>query len=266
VRTKILTVIAAALIFACSGNAQERPDSTSSTGGEGDLGQDTDPTKPVAFSLRDEFTRLKDDASLNYFLFRVDRLVLEGLAPPGPARGVLSRLDVPIVTSSNLSSVTTGLGDVYAQALVAPRIVGNFVMAAGTGLQFPTATSASLGTGKWILAPAIVPIWLFPRQGYGYVKVQDWFSFAGQSSRSAVHSLTVTGLFLQRITKQWWVLLDAESNTDWLDEGRTWYKAGTQIGCMPTNRVGIWLKGEFPFGSNRPCDWIVKGSVFVTRF
>jgi len=246
--------------------AQETADSTGSTGGVDDIGQDTDPTKPVAFSLRDEFTRLRDDASLNFFIFRVDQLVLEGLAPPGPARGVLTRIDLPVVTFSNPSTRETGLGDIYVQALVAPRIAGTFVMAAGTGLQMPTASSASLGTGKWIVSPAIVPIWLFPKEGYAYIKIQDWFSIAGQSNRSKVHYLIVTGLVLRRIAKQWWTLLDAESNTDWLDDGKTWYKAGAQIGWMPSNRVGIWLKGEIPFGQYRPCEWIIKGSVFVTRF
>jgi hypothetical protein len=262
----VLIAVATAPVIACPCSAQERPDSTGSTGEAGNVGQDTDPTKPVAFSLRDEFARLRDYASLNFFIFRLDRLTLEGLAPAGPVRGVLTRIDLPVVTSSNPSTTETGLGDIYLQALVAPRITGPFVIAAGTGLQFPTASSASLGTGKWILAPVIVPMWFFPREGYAYIKCQDWFSFAGQSSRSAVHYLIVTGLFLRRITKQWWTLLDVESNTDWLDDGKTWYKAGAQIGWMPTNRVGIWVKGEIPFGQHRPCDWIIKGSVFVTRF
>jgi hypothetical protein len=230
------------------------------------VGQDTDPTKPVAFSLRDEFAVLRDQTYLNVFIFQVDRLVLEGLAPPGPARGVLARIDLPVVTLSNPSTTETGLGDTYLQALVAPRIAGPFVMAAGSGLQVPTATSSSFGTGKWILSPAIVPIWLLPRQGYAYVKIQDWFSFAGQSNRSTVHYFIVTGLFLRRFARQWWTLLDAESRTDWLDDGKTWYKFGAQIGWMPTHRVGVWLKGEIPFGPYRPSDWIVKGSVFITRF
>jgi hypothetical protein len=266
VRSRILTAIAAAFVIAYPLAAQERADSTGSTGGAEDVGQDSDPTKPVLFSLRDEFARMKDNSSLNYFIFRFDKLVLEGLGVPGPARGVLTRIDVPVVTSSNPSTTETGLGDVYLQALVAPRIQGNFIMAGGTGLQMPTATSTSLGTGKWIASPAVVPIWFFPREGLAYIKFQDWFSFAGQSNREAIHNLTVTGYILRRISRQWWGVLDTESNTDWLNDGKTWYKSGFLVGWMPTNRVGIWVKGEIPFGQYRPCDWIVKGSVFITRF
>jgi len=152
------------------------------------------------------------------------------------------------------------------QALVGPRIEGNFVMAAGTGLQMPTASSAPLGKGKWIASPAIAPVWFFPHEGIAYIKFQDWFSFAGQSNRPGVHYLTVTGSILHRITRTWWGLLDAESNTDWMNEGHTWYKAGGLVGLMLSNRVGIWVKGEIPFGQYRPADWSIKASVFITRF
>jgi hypothetical protein len=263
---QIVLTILAALAIVQPVAAQDAAESVSATGEAYNIGQDTDPTKPVLFSLREEFARLSEAAFLNCFILRADRLVLEGLGVPGPARGVLTRLDVPIVTYSNSSSTETGLGDVYVQALVAPRIQGNFTIAGGTGLQMPTATSASLGMGKWIASPAIAPIWFLPREGYAYIKFQDWFSFAGQSNRATVHYLTGTGLYLRRIAKKWWVMFDAESNTNWMNDGRTWYKAGGLVGLMLSSRVGIWVKAEVPFGQSRPCDWIMKGSVFITRY
>jgi hypothetical protein len=263
---QILMAIAAALIVAWPVAAQERADSLGSTGELNEIGQDTDPTKPVLISLRDEFTGLKGNTSVNAFIFRVDRLVLEGLGVPGPVRGVLTRLDIPVVTFSNPSTTETGLGDVYLQAVVAPRIQGNFVMAAGTGLVLPTASSALLGKGRWIASPAIVPVWFFPRKGLAYIKFQDWFSFGGQSNRPKAHYLTMTGSIIHRISKTWWVGLDTESNTDWLKDGNTWYKSGALVGLMLSNRVGVWVKGEFPFGQYRVGNWIVKGSLFVTRF
>jgi len=184
----------------------------------------------------------------------------------GPVRGILARLDIPVVTFFNSSTSETGLGDIYLQALVGPRIQGNFVLAGGTGLVMPTASSASLGRGKWIASPAIAPVWFFPREGFAYIKFQDWFSFAGESNRPAVHYLTVTGYILHRISKQWWGMLDAESNTNWMNDGKTWFKAGGLVGWMVNNRVGVWVKGEIPFGQYRTADWAIKGSVFLTRF
>lgn len=265
-RTQILIATAVAILIAWPVAAQEKVDSTGLTGEMEEIGQDTDPTKPVAFSLRDEFARLNATTSVNSFIFRVDRLLLEGLGISGPARGVLARLDIPVNTFSSSSTTETGLGDIYMQALVAPRIQGNFVMAGGTGLVLPTASSTLLGRGKWIASPAIAPVWLFPREGIAYIKIQNWFSFAGQSNRPKVHYLTVTGLILRRISKQWWALLDTESNTDWLKDGHTWYKTGILLGIMFSNRVGVSLKGEIPFGQYRPGDWIIKGNLFLTRF
>ena len=241
-------------------------DSTSANNELDELGQDTDPTKPVFLSLRDEFYMVKNNTSLNYFNFRLDRLVLEEIEVPGPTRGVLMRFEIPIVTFSNPSTTETGLGDIYMQALVAPRIEGNFTIAAGTGLMLPTETSPLLGFGKWIASPAIVPVWFFPREGYAFIKFQDWFSFAGQSNRPDVNYLTVTGSILRRISMKWWAALDTETNTDWINDGNTWYKSGLLIGFMPSNRIGIWIKGEIPYGQYRIGDLIIKGSIFFTRF
>ncbi len=263
---RILIAVAAALVMASPVAAQERADTTSSKEAADAIGNDTDPTKPVMFSFREEFTSLDNNGFINTVILRADRLVLEDLGVPGPVRGVLTRLDIPIVTFSNPSTTATGLGDIYMQALVAPRIEGNFAMATGTGLQMPTATSNLLGQGKWIASPTIVPIWFFPREGYAYLKFQDWFSFAGQSSRPGVHYLTVTGLLLRRISMKWWGMLDAESNTNWMNCGETWFKAGCLFGLMVNNRVGIWVKGEIPFGQYRVGDWSIKCSLFVTRF
>ncbi len=265
-RTLIFMAVVTALVIACPVAAQEMADTTGAAERADAIGQDTDPTKPIIFSVREEFTSLSDNSYVNIVVLRADRLVLEGLGVPGPVRGVLTRLDIPIVSFSNPSTTETGLGDVYIQALVAPRIQGNFAMAAGTGLQMPTGTSSVLGQGKWIASPAIVPVWFIPREGYAYIKFQDWFSFAGQSNRPAVHYLTMTGLILHRISKLWWGMLDAESNTNWMNDGRTWFKAGGLVGVMLTNRVGIWVKGEIPFGQFRVGDWSIKASLFVTRF
>jgi len=266
IRSQIVMAFAAAFIIARPVAAQEKADTTRLPQALEEIGQDTDPTKPVLFSLRDEFLMLKNNSSLNSFIFRFDRLILETLEVPGPVRGVITRFDIPVVTYSGSSTTETGLGNIYMQALVAPRIMGNFALAAGTGLVLPTETSPLLGLGKWIASPAIVPVWFFPRKGLAFIKFQDWFSFAGQANRPSVHYLTVTGQILRRISRTWWAALDTETNTNWLKDGNTWYKSGLLLGKMFSPRIGIWLKGEIPYGQYRLGDWIIKGSIFFTRF
>jgi hypothetical protein len=232
----------------------------------GPLAADTDPTKPVIFGFRDEFYDLGQGLWRNVAIFRVDRAVLEGTRVPGIEKGFLMRADLPVVSFYNGKDTETGLGDLYGQVLIAPRISGPVFLAFGSGLVANTATDYSLGWGKWVVAPALVPVWFFPRRGLTYVKIQDWISFAGSPSRPDVHFLTVTPTFLWRLSKRWWVLADAETNTNWMKEDQTNYKAGFLVGRMLSRRVGVSLKAEVPFGRYRQGDWTVKAVLFATRF
>ena len=231
-----------------------------------EAGKDTDPTKPTAFSFRNEFTKINEGAWSNLFIFRFDKLVIKRLAIPERTEGILSRIDIPVVSTSNSSGSKAGLGDVYMQALFAPRIKNNFFIGIGTGILIPTASSESLGYGKWIVAPAIVPGIIIPKKGLAYIKFQDYVSFAGNPGRKNIHFFAITPTFLRRIKKRFWVVVDSESNTNWLANGQTWFKSGLLTGYMLTHRVGIWVKGEVPYGQYRQTDWMLKASLFVTKF
>jgi len=121
---------------------------------------DTDPTKPVALSFRNEFYDLKGDAWQNVVMLRVDQLILEKDDLLGHRSGVILRADLPMVSYHTDGSTRTSLGDLYGQALLIPRVKDNYLLAFGTGLVFPTATGDEFGRGKWIATPAVVPILL----------------------------------------------------------------------------------------------------------
>jgi len=230
------------------------------------VGADSDPTKPVALSVREEFYRLSRDTWRNAMILRIDQLIFSQKDLLGHRKGVILRGEAPLASYHADGSTRTGLGDLYGQALLIPSVAGNFVCAFGTGLVFPTATGDELGRGKWIAAPAVVPGFFFPRRGYAYVKVQDWVSFAGDSGRPEVHYLTVTPTFLWRVAEKWWTMVDGESYTDWEASDRTSCKAGFLVGHMFTPTVGVSLKAEIPFGPHRQGDWNLKAVFFLTRY
>jgi hypothetical protein len=239
---------------------------TSDDESAGPVGADTDPTKPVLFSVRNEYYNLPGDIWRNVVMLRADALALPEEGRLWRSQGLLLRADVPLVSFHNKSGTTTGLGDFYVQALTIPRIAPGFLVAVGTGLVLPTASDDKLGSGQWIAAPTVAPILFFPRRGLAYVKVQDWISFAGDESRPKVHYLTVTPTFLWRIGERWWTVVDAESNTNWERDSQTSYRAGLLIGRMLSNRHGLSLKVELPVGGNRQMDWSLKVVYFLTRF
>ncbi|HDL64938.1 MAG TPA: hypothetical protein ENH12_06070 [Proteobacteria bacterium] len=257
------------LILAPSPTLAQESDLEAENGQSADLdeiGGDSDPTKPVAFSFREEFYDLKGDAWQNVVILRADQLILDKKELLGHRRGVILRADIPLVSYHGGGSTRTGLGDLYGQALLIPRVTGNFMLAFGTGFTFPTATGDEFGRGKWIVSPIAVPIWFFPHQGYAYIKVQDWVSFEGDSGRPDVHYLTVTPTFLWRLSKRYWMMLDGESSTNWETNNRTNYKGGLLIGRMFSKKSGLSLKAEVPFGEHRQGDWTVKAVFFITRY
>jgi hypothetical protein len=230
------------------------------------MAADTDPTKPVFFSLREEFYDLGRGLWRNVAIIRMDKAVLERSKLPGQARGFLLRADLPVVSFYNGAETETGLGDLYGQALFAPRIRGPVFLAVGTGLIVPTASGDSTGLGKWVAAPVVVPVIFFPRRGLGYVKIQDWISISGLSGRPDVHYLTITPTVLWRLWRRWWILIDEESLTDWEKGSETSYKGGVLLGLMLSRRAGVSLKTEIPFGAHRRGDWTVKAIFFWTRY
>jgi len=231
-----------------------------------EIRNDTDPTKPVLLSLRDEYYSLRGDLWQNAFILRADRFVLGNVGLPGKSRGFLLRADVPVVTVGDGQTTRTGLGDLYAQALVIPRFHKSFTIAWGTGMVIPTATN-SVGGGKLQLAPAVAPVVFFGRlKGFAFVKVQDFISVAGDADRPDIHYLLITPTILWRLTRFWWIVADSESRTDWEHGDTTSFRSGFQIGRMITPRFGIWVKSEIPWGPHRLGSWTLKLTAFWTRY
>ena len=261
--------MAAALIlgaFSLLFDARLRAQSTPATAAPAaEPGQDTDPTKPVLFSFRDEHYNLQGGNWINAFIFRKDVLAWQETPLVGQARGVLLRGELPVTTSYLGGDKNTGLGDSYGQALLLPRLGGNFLLGIGTGLLIPTATDRKLGTGKWTIAPVVAPVWFLPRQGYAFVKVQEFESFAGPSSRPDVSYLLITPTVLWRVSRRYWVLVDSESRTSWTQDV-TSYRSGLLVGRMFSTRAGVSLKAEVPWGNHRLGDWTLKAVFYLTRF
>jgi hypothetical protein len=97
------------------------------------------------------------------------------------------------------------------------------------------------------------------------VKIQQFFSVAGPSSRANVNFLLVTPAALWRIKKTSWVQLSAESRTELNGPNRTWYKAGIQFGRAFNKKIGGWVQPEVLFGPNRPGSFNLKFSLVLNR-
>jgi hypothetical protein len=191
-------------------------------------------------------------------IFRYDRAGLRQRRWLPGRRGVIFRFELPIAQAQVGTVERIGLGDAYAQLLVAPYFTPDFAFVVGTGLVIPTASDEILGTGQWILAPAAGPVWFFRGRGMFFVKLQNSVSIGGDAGRPDANVLLVTPTFVHAFAGQWWTLADTEARTNWLRDGRTGVKTGLQIGRAVGSRVGVWVKPEWWWGPNQDGSWNLK--------
>lgn len=228
-------------------------------------GEDSDPTRPVVWSLRQEFYDARGSGWNDLLIFRSDRAFLSDHPRVAGQRGLLTRFEVPLAVAHQAGVTKAGLGDIYAQVLLVPYLTKQRAFVAGTGLILPTATDRLLGTGKWQVAPVVAPVWFFPGRGFFFIKLQDYFSVAGDDSRRDLHYLTTTPLLVWRIpNRPYWVQLDGEIKTDFNQHSQTAYKAGFLVGRMVRHR-GFWIKPEVYWGPTREADFAVKIGFFSVR-
>jgi hypothetical protein len=220
---------------------------------------DSDPTRPILFSLRPEFYSVADGVWRAQVVIRYDTAVVRQRRWFSGRRGMLLRFEAPVVTGDTPSIDTqAGLGDAYGQVLVVPYLSGRFAFVAGSGLSLPTATDTALGTGKWTLSPAVTPVWFLRGRGMFYVKLQNFTSVAGDDARPGLDFLLVTPTLISRVGNRMWMLADSETKTDWNDGSKTGVKSGVQWGWLLPGGIGFWVKPEVWWGPNRGGRWNLK--------
>lgn len=226
---------------------------------------EVDPTKPILFSVRNEYRDLKNGNWADTVLFRYDRFALRNLKIKGGGKGFVLRVDVPINTVHRGTVTKTGLGDVYTQMMFVPYANLRFAFSAGTGVSLPTATDDTLGSGKVLIAPVAVPIWyLAARKRLITLRIQNFTSIAGKRSRPDVNYFNLDPTVAWAIDRKSWVLLNTEFKRDWrLKRGSA--TTGVQFGRMISDHVGFWIKPEFPWGAGRTGGFNIKVGMFRFR-
>jgi hypothetical protein len=103
----------------------------------------------------------------------ITRTVLPLISQPAPVPG---------------GTLTQGLSDTQFAAFLSPARTGRLVWGVGPVLQIPSASSETLGQGKWSLGPAAAAQWSGDTWTFGALINNIW-SFAGSGSRTAVNQM-----------------------------------------------------------------------------
>jgi len=164
----------------------------------------------------------------------------------------LVKMTLPFPTTPNPGS-ETGFGDLQFFDLVSiKQSWGRWGF--GPAFVFPTATSTSLGQGKWQAGPALGAIYAgFTGLQLGGV-LQNATSFAGDSSRPSVNALTINPTLTYNLPHGWFVgYSDFEWTFDWANGGAATIPVGMQVGkVFSIGKLPVSLSIESAYNVVRP--------------
>jgi len=129
---------------------------------------------------------------------------------------------VPHETARGEFERTTGFGDMVLAELLSPAHTGHWILGAGPTFIFPTATSDFTGQGKWQAGPAVVVGYLTKHFIVG-VFPQQWWSFAGDSSRPNTSQMNLQPFAAWFFGEGWSVGYSGNILADWkAPSGNKW--------------------------------------------
>ncbi|WP_193164501.1 hypothetical protein [Microbulbifer hainanensis] len=172
----------------------------------------------------------------------------------------LIKITIPIVTSP-APDRTTGLGDLQMFDLVAIKESwGRWGF--GVAAILPTATAPELGQEKWQLGPATAIMYTAVKNLQVGAVFQNPASFAGDSNRESVNSLSITPTLTYNLPGGWFYgHSDYDFVFDWENGGEATIPIGFQAGkVFSVGSEHFSLSFEGAYSAARPDDfprWLV---------
>jgi hypothetical protein len=145
-------------------------------------------------------------------------------------RPKLTLLDAKPFTSNGDLRYAVGFGDTVLDLVLSPKF-GPWLLGLGPTFVFPTASADRTGQGKWQAGPASVFGYRSPRWLAGIFE-QQWWSFAGSSSRSTVSALNLQYLASYFFGDGWSIGTSPIIKVDWRASpgNRVTFPIGPSIG------------------------------------
>lgn len=165
--------------------------------------------------------------------------------PFGDGMTFINRPAIPLVTAAVLdpsepdgvSRHTTGLGDIQMLSLIGPDRSQGFVWGLGGTFKFPTATSDSLGTGKWQAGPSVM-LFHFQKPWTVGTLVEHWWSFAGDDARAHTNRTDIKYIARYALQNAWSVGFGPTISIDWAEDPDNRYTVPIGLGVTKTVRFG----------------------------
>ncbi len=146
----------------------------------------------------------------------VNRMIIPLIDAPGGITGIAG------MPSTEPGPRETGLGDINYSLFLSPVEVGSFIWGAGFSVAMPTASSDTLGSGKWSTGPTAIILKQTDWGSVGVLGRQLW-SVAGDSDRKDVSQLLVESFLNYNLEDGWYLTSDMVWTANWkADSDNRW--------------------------------------------
>jgi hypothetical protein len=124
-----------------------------------------------------------------------------------------------------------GLGDLQTSFFLTPANASEWIWGVGPILQFPTASSSGLGTGRWSAGPTAALVYT-EGPWFGALLSYQLMSFAGNHDRGSVNQTYIEPEVSYNFESGWYVQCDPPMTYDWTaDTANAWtIPIGADIG------------------------------------
>lgn len=146
---------------------------------------------------------------------------------------------------------TTGFGDLVLLEMLspAPTIAGNWILGIGPTFIFPTATTDWTGQGKWQAGPGAVVGYLSRKWILGAF-VQNWTSFAGDSSRPDTNQMNLQPIAAVFFGEGWSIGYSGNILANWEASSGDVWTVPVGLGVSKVVKVGklpvkLSLSGQY---------------------
>jgi len=185
--------------------------------------------------------------------------------PFGDDMTFINRPAIPIVTGpvldarapDGISKTSTGLGDIQMLSLVGPDKSQGFVWGLGGTFKFPTATSDSLGSGKWQAGPAAMAFYFAKPWTVGLL-AEHWWSYAGDGHRAHTNQTDIKYIVRYGLGNATSIGFGPTISIDWTADTDNRYTVPIGLGISKTLRWGetpVKIRLEAHYNVIKPDDF-----------
>ena len=127
---------------------------------------------------------------------------------------LVTRTILPVLSQPTAAGTQNGIGDLNPSFFLVPKGKGAWTLGFGPTLVLPTASSDSLGSGKWSAGPAAVAVYSKGPWVAGALLNNVW-SFAGDSDRGAVSAFLLQPFINYNLSNGWYLVTSPIVTANW---------------------------------------------------